>query len=277
LAIPRLALALWAALLLCALLGARRAEAQSCHAPILTRQDELHAWRATAGFLAASYDHGGAQRGNYQGLYAGLAYRHPRVGVSALVPAYRLDRGGEVELGLGDATLSVSGTLLRARDDALTFGVELPTMVPTGSASRSLGMGHVMLMPALWLAFERPPFALRVEAGYGRGLGDATEHGEHGAHEHGERVRPSPIVNPMNRSEFEHALSMVLGVQRHLFVHARWFGAVPIADDLGILRQIVGAGATLRFHAAEVSAELQVPLAGNAFDVKGLLQVSALF
>jgi hypothetical protein len=257
----------------CSWLDSAAVQAQGCHTPAIGTDDARKAFRAVAGVLVASYDHGPGARGDYEGLYTELRYRQPWFAVGATLPAYRLARSGhEVALGLGDLTLTVSGTALRALHDELTVGVELPVMVPTGDQARSLGMGHVMLMPHAWLALDLEPFALRAELGYGRALG-ASAGGEHAGHMHDEL--PTPIVNPMNRSEFEHALSLLLGLQRYVFAHVRWLGAVPIGH--GSPRQILGGGLTLRFEWVDVTAELAVPVLGNPFDIKGLLQSTVRF
>jgi hypothetical protein len=60
-------------------------------------------------------------------------------------------------------------------------------------------------------------------------------------------------------------------------VHARWFGAVPIADDQGVVREILAAGATARMDAFDVTLEGQRPVAGDPFDYKLVLQLGASF
>lgn len=266
-----------------ALLATGRVEAQGCHAPSFTHHHEaMHPFHASLGLLAGFYDHGAERRGEYQGLYAEAAYRHPWFAASVLLPAYRLTRADDTDYGLGDLLLTASGTLLSARDGDLQLGVQLPVMLPTGDEGRSLGMGHVMPMPAVWFALSLPPFALRAELGYGRALGREhreDEHAGHDAEEHAaaSAAQPTPIVNPMNRSELEHAVTLVLGLQKHLRVHARWIGALPIADDDGIVRQIVGGGASIAMHPLDFTSELQVPVAGNPFDVRLLLQLAAMF
>lgn len=261
------------------LLTARPAEAQSCHALELTEPDE-RPFRTTLGLQVASYDTG-REQGDYQGLYAGVSYQRPWFGAEVVLPAYRLTRKSGTHVGLGDLVVTARASALRLRDGAIELGVALPVMVPTGSASSQLGMGHVMLMPALWFSLDLAPFALRAQAGYGRALGGdehANHTGEQGGHHGHEVAVPAglfPLVNPMNRSELEHGLALGLRVQRHIGVHARWFGALPLGE--GALRQVVGAGATAELDPVELLVEVQVPAAGDPFQAKLITQVALAF
>jgi len=262
---------LFAFALLAALLAEpSRGQAQACH-PVEFRKPDQARFRSTLGFLAAGYG-SGDDAGDYQGLYAGVGYRADWFGGELLLPAYRLSRSTGDTYGLGDLVLTARGTAIRARSDAITAGVELPVMLPTGDEKQSLGMGRVMPMPGLWFSFARAPFVVRAQAGYGHMIGSTpSEHHQHGTT--GTEPERHPIVNPMNRSEFEHALTLGLGLARTLSVHARWFGAVPVADESGVLREILAAGATASFAAFDVTTELQVPVAGDPFDYKVVIQL----
>ena len=245
-----------------------RGAAQTCH-PLAVEHAPAR-FRATAGLQFASYDVAG-ERGDYQGVYAGVAYRHRWFGLEAVLPAYRLGREGATEYGLGDVIVTARGTALSLREGAISLGLELPVMAPTGSADRQLGMGHAMIMPALWFALAQEPFALRAQFGYGRVLGEIEDHSHHG----GPGVGRTPLVNPMNQEELEHALALSLGVQRYIAVQARWFGAVPIGD--GVTRQVIGAGAIARLDPFELLVEVQVPAAGDPFVAKLVTQLALLF
>lgn len=248
------------------------AEAQSCHTIALDRPSR-EPFLATVGLLYADFDTD-TEAGNYEGLYASFRYQHPWFGAEVLLPAYRLDAGSGVELGVGDMVLTARGTALRLWDGEIALGVELPVMVPTGDEDRQLGMGHVMLMPGAWFSLSLAPFVLQAEVGYGRMLGSESAHQHH--HHGGSRVG-SPLVNPMNRSELEHVLTLGLGLRRDLVVHARWFGAVPIDDEMGLTRQVLAGGATATVDRFAVTAEVQVPVKGSPFDVKLVTQLGVRF
>lgn len=260
----------------------KRVLAQACHAPDLRdRHDRSAPFRATVAALAATYERDGYQ-GNYQGLYSTFAYRAPWYGAELLLPAYRLDRREGTEYGLGDLMVTLRGNVLRARGGDLVLGVELPLMLPTGDAQRELGMGHVMPMPDVYFALHAHPLVLRAQAGYGRMIGKHEQSASGAAHQHHAAASQhmdmrSPTVNPMNESEFEHALLLGLGLRRDLSVHLRWWGAVPVADSMGVLRQALAGGATASLGRFDVTLELQRTLTGGAFDWKTALQLGALF
>lgn len=254
------------------------ARAQTCHGPDLDRQPE-RPFRAALATLAATYDVNGHQ-GNYEGVLASFAYRADWYGAEVLLPAYRLDRAQGVEYGIGDLMVTLRGTFLRAAGGKLTAGVELPVMLPTGDEARDLGMGRVMLMPDAYLALHWSALLLRAQAGYGYMFGDMYMPPGHYRHHHGSHgplIMSSPLVNPMNMSEFEHALLVGLSLPRDFSVHARWWGAVPIASEMGVLREAVALGATAALARFDVTLELQRTLTGDAFEWKPLLQLGAVF
>jgi hypothetical protein len=257
---------------LMSLFAVGKACAQHCHAPLTVDAGD-YTYRTYAGFLAASFGDGD-DAGNYQGVYAGFVYHHPWWGAELRIPAYRLKRPALSDTyGVGDLLVSVSGTVLRLRRDKIRLGIELPVMLPTGDEDRDLGMGHPMLMPDAWLTLDFEPFVLRAQVGYGRVLGSepVSHH-----HEAGEVMR-SPLVNPMNRSELEHALIASLGLRRKTSIHVGWLGAVPIDDATGVTRQILTVGAAARLDPVELSFELQRPVAGDPFSLRGVLELTATF
>lgn len=264
------------ALLIGATLSAgSRAAAQTCHS-ITFRELDKAPFRADLGLSTADYGSGDEDGGgNYQGLYGSFRYASRWVGAALLLPSYRLANPQGDSYGLGDMVLALRATALALRQDELTMGVELPLMLPTGNEARGLGMGHVMPMPALWLAYVRAPFSLRLQLGYGWAIGASRELEPH--HHGGGGVARHPPVNPMNRSELEHALTLGLGLSRSLSVHLRWFGAVPIDDPGGVVRQVLAGGMTATVEALDLTFELQRPVAGDAFDYKVLLQLGVSF
>lgn len=255
----------------------RDAEAQACHGPQLELPKRDLPFRASLAALAANYDVNG-YAGNYQGLWATFAYRGDWYGAELMLPAYRLDRMQGVEYGLGDLMVTLRGTLYRAWNGDLAVGLELPVMVPTGDADRELGMGHVMLMPDAYVAVNVRPLVLRAQLGYGQMIG--MMHMPASGHHHGGSApmkMRSPLVNPMNESELEHALLVGLQLPLDFTLHARWWGAVPVAYDMGVLRQAVAAGATATLSRFDLTLELQRTITGDAFAWKPLLQLGVVF
>lgn len=254
------------------------AHAQACHGPDLDVHEEREQpFRATVAASVATYDVQG-YAGNYEGLYASLAYRTPGYGAEVLLPSYRLDRMQGIEYGLGDMIITLRGTFIHAHEGNIALGVELPLMVPTGDATRDLGMGRVMPMPNVHFTMVMRSFWLRAQLGYGKMIGGTRS--TQGAQHHGgggSMKMRSPLVNPMNMSEFEHALLVGFDVQRYTSAHARWWGAVPVADDMGVLRQAVAAGFSIKLSRFDLTIELQRTISGDAFEWKPLLQLGATF
>jgi hypothetical protein len=232
---------------------------QSCHMPNLG---------ARAADLLATY-RAPNDAGEYQGYFASAAYTHPWFFAELHLPYYRLVRDGSVERGPGDVGLDLRGTLWRPAPE-LALGLELAGTFPSGDADRGLGMGHVMLMPGAWLGWERGSVRVLAQLAYGRMLGDA-------APSHHDHSGPVPLVNPMNRSELEHAFSVSYAFAEHLFAGGRLLGAVPVAYRNGSAREIAGLALGARFAPLEVGVELQFPLLGAPFTARTALTVAAIF
>jgi hypothetical protein len=258
-----------ACLIACIVYGsAGPARAQSCHMPELGARaaDRL---RVAGRALFATYRAPQAA-GEYQGYFLSAAYAHPWFFVELQLPYYRLVRDGSVELGVGDVAGAVRATVWRPLPD-LGLGLELAASAPSGEAGRGLGMGHVMLMPGVWLGWERAAVRVFAQLGYGRMLGDAAPtHHHHGG-------GPVPLVNPMNPSEVEHAFAVTFAFTEHLYAGGRLFGAVPVANRSGVAREVAGLALGVRFAPLEVGAELQFPLVGTPFTARTALTVAAVF
>ena len=126
-------------------------------------------------------------------------------------------------------------------------------------------MGHVMLMAGAFARVIEPAFALDVQLAYGRALGMA------GGHTHG----PQPIVQPMNRSELEHALALRLTLSSWLGGLARVAGAIPISDAHGAAREALGLGLDFVFAPFDLALEQELPLVGDPFRSRTLLRLGA--
>jgi hypothetical protein len=205
--------------------------------------------------------------GEYQGYGAAASYTHRWFHAEAALLGYRIVRNGLADHGPGDLALGARGTLYQ--DKAHSFGLELLTTAPTGDADLGLGMGHAMLMPGLWGAYQHERVRLMVQVAYGRALGEAGKHAEHSP--------TGPLVNPMNRSELEHALTLSYQFGEHLFAGGRLLGAVPVAAANGVAREVAAFGIGASVAPVQVELELQLPLVGAPFDTRTMLSVAALF
>lgn len=236
---------------------------QACHTPSLRGEDDV-SLRASVGASFASYANPRG-RGDFQSVHALFAFSHPWFFVDASLPFYRLTRDGTTARGLGDVAADLRLHAVRATELGITAGPELSLTLPTGDASRDLGMGHSMLMPGAFVRLDVAQLTVVVQLAYGVAL----SHGAHAMH-----GGAAPIVNPMNRSEIEHALGVAYAVHEVVRVTARVLGAVPVAVSDGAAREVAAAGVQLVWRAFDLSIEQHVPFVGSPFSSKTLLALS---
>jgi hypothetical protein len=243
-----------------ALLALPRASvAQVCHAPEVAAAPapERHGWVEVRG-EAATVD--AMIAGHYEGVTLAGGWRWDRATVSVAVPSYRIESDVRTTAGLGDASVDATATLLRR--DAIDAGVGLGLALPTGDREAGLGMGHAMIVPALWTRARAGRVSLESSVLVGHMLGD-DPHFHHHA--------PGITVNPM--SPVEAGATLELGVA----VAPRWTPNVSAAigvplDDGGTTRAVVGAG--LRWDVARrwhVDGEILAPVVGDPFTVRATI------
>ncbi len=203
------------------------------------------------------------QAGAYQAIAPTLAWSRGRYSLRAVVPAYHIERYGYEDTGLGDVILS--GHVQLAHGHAWALGVIAAVGVPTGNAGDGLGMGHLMVMPSLFVAVQRGRAAITVHAGLGKSLADADDHAGH----------RSSIVSPMNPFEVGTALRVSLGVTPRLALQAAAGLAVPFGD--GVTRSTASAGTRYRVGATDVGFELHLPIAGDPFRARLVADVAHRF
>lgn len=255
-------------------LASAHASAQSCHAVPYGHHEELR-FDTTVGVVAAEFNNA-ASSGHYQGLSLGAAMQHRWVTLAALLTGYRLTQSGTKDVGVGDLLAAARVPLLRAKDDASRFGVALAATLPTGSERDGLGMGHLMLMPGLFASLQTEHWQLLVDVAYGRALdgsssgssGDAS--GAHAGHGGSAARMPMPVVNPMNRSELEHAFELVYRVTTEVGLLSRMFGAVPVFDASGGTREALAVGVKGEWTMLTAATEIQIPIVGDPFRFRSI-------
>jgi hypothetical protein len=255
-------------LLLVLPLRAAPVRAQSCHGGGSLRDTADAALRVEASALAASYGNA-SYVGEYQGGALVLRLRYGRFNAHAGLAGYRITRNGLAARGLGDVPVGLGVTAYRVEEQhglLLELGPALDATLPAGQAERGLGMGHVMLMPGAFLRLSQHALSVRLLLAYGRALA----HGTHG-HVHG----PSPLVNPMNRSEVEHAFALRYQLVPLFALAAGVAGAVPVADRGGAAREAITLGGELLLGAFDVALEQELPLVGDPFRARTVLRVGA--
>jgi len=203
--------------------------------------------------------------GSYQSIAPTVAWMHGWFGANATLGLYHLDENGRGTYGMGDAMLGAHAAVIR-RGEA-EAGVALHVMLPTGSEVDNLGMGHVMVMPALWGAWQGGRLGASASAGYARAL--TSLDGAH--HDHG----PTPLVDPMNLQELTWSVAADVEVGHHVRLGGRAQGGVPIGD--GRTRVISGGRVAWGMARVSTAFELQVGLAGDPFTVRGVLETALRF
>ncbi len=198
--------------------------------------------------------------GDYQGLTPSLAWSRARLAASANTGLYRLTENGRVVHGVGDLVVTGQVTLIQ-RSGAM-LGLVMPISLPTGDHVTGLGMGHVMLMPAVWGATTLGSLDLGASVGYGRALGDTGATHDHGVW---------PLVDPMNMQEITWTATAELPLGRAIRVGARMNGGVPL-DDVGHDRVVGGLRTSWTEGRVETRFELQAGLVGDPFSFRGLLE-----
>jgi len=245
-----------------ALATARSASAQHHHgSPGAEAERPL---RAGITAIAARFDTM-LYSGDYQGLGMSVEWRRPQGGARIAMPLYRLQENGATHHGPGD--LVIGGDVTALASPRWRTGVALATSMPTGDAQVSLGMGHAMLMPALWVAASGPRARCALSLGYSRTIGG------HAGHDHG----PRPLVEPMNAAELTGELrGEVEPWPVPVRATARVGGGVPVGVD-GTTRAFGAVGASWHRPRFETGAEIQVGLAGDPFTVRGLVETAMRF
>jgi hypothetical protein len=213
---------------------------------------------------AASYDNT-IYVGAYQAVTPSLGWAHGRFGASAAIGLYHVNENGRSVYGVGDAMLGAH-VLVVAREHLLA-GAALHAMLPTGSEPDSLGMGHVMLMPAAWASWRTAPWTVSATAGYSRGLTEMSGT----VHVHG----AGPLVDPMNLQELTWSASADLDLGHGLVVGGRTTGAAPIG--MGRTRAIGGGRVAWGTPRITTGLELQLGLVGDPFTVRGVVDTALRF
>ena len=253
-------------LVTCLVVASRAAaHAEHEHGPLPTSGEPASesAYVAGIALVAATYETM-LYAGDYEGAVPAFRWSHGRFGASASVPLYRLVRNGRTTYGPGDASLH--GQVMIAGDRSLAFGAVLGLGLPTGKTRVGLGMGHAMAMPALFVSAELARVRLAGSAGYGHALGGAHAHDEHGGW---------PLVDPMTESELTFSASGDVALVDTWRAGARITGAIPTDDAPA--RAIAAARTAWGHGRFETALELQAGLAGDPFQLRGVVETAVRF
>lgn len=204
--------------------------------------------------------------GDYAGVSLGVDVAFRRGWARAALGGYRLNRNGAVVWGIGDLLTEGGWAVIERLDLAqLRLGIAFGLTLPTGDKDRSLGMGHAMAMPRLWARARVGMADLAATLGYGRALpGGASGHAGHGA-------GGGPIVDPMGSSEAMGGFNALLAIADYIGASARASFGLPLPNQVGTRRLIVGGGARLGVGRAVLDAHVDMPVVGSPFEGRFVL------
>jgi hypothetical protein len=228
------------------------------HHPVET----VASFGAAVGLVAARYDTE-VYAGDYQGVLPTVSWMRGRFGATAGVGAYRLVENGLTRYGISDVVLSGQATLAEGR--GAICGLALAVSLPTGDDVTGFGMGHVMVMPAVWASGAMGRVRVGGSVGYARAIGGEADH-DHGSW---------PLVDPMNLQELTWTANAYLPLARALQAGVKMSGGVPIGD--GRNRVSGGVRAIWTQGHVETAFEVQAGFAGDPFILRGLLESAVHF
>jgi hypothetical protein len=207
----------------------------------------------------------GAVRGGWDGAVLGVAWRSSRIGARATMPFYIVDAGTYSTEGLGDAFVETQvAAIARA---PIAAGVGLGMSLPSGDATEGRGMGHVMVMPGLWVATRRGRVDASMVASLAHAIGSDGQHVHHHA---------TVNVNPMSPVEVAATARFAVRATRGLSPRVGSSIALPIDSDSDARASML-VGLAWRRRAWQVAADLELPVLGNAFDARATMQIARWF
>lgn len=221
-----------------------------------------HPFAASLSLVGASFDTT-YYTGNYEGAVPSFGWDHGRFGVIASEGFYRVEKNGGIFYGPGDAMVHGQARLLR--HGGVDAGCILGVSAPTGNEQHGMGMGHVMLMPALFGTWSLDRVRVAASAGYDRAIG-AGDHADHGM---------GPLVSPMLASEISWSAGADVLLAPSFSAGARTAGGIPTGT--GDTRAIVAARAAWSAHSMQTAFELQAGVAGDPFTLRGVVSTALSF
>ena len=218
-----------------------------------------HVFGAGVAVVAASFDTM-LYAGNYEGVLPSVQWSRSRYGVAATIGAYRIDENGAQYYALGDAM--VHGRFAITRN----IGALLGASAPTGDSLHGTGMGHWMVMPALYAVAAHDRFSANATLGFSRALDGNTDH-DHGAW---------PIVEPMLMSEVSWSAGGDVALGHAATVGVRFAGGIP-AGAPGDTRAQAGLRGAWHRSQFDTAVEIQAGLVGDPFTVRGVVSTALSF
>jgi len=218
--------------------------------------------QAGVSILAAHFD-STFYAGDYEGVVPAVAWWYGRTSVAVSMAMYSLEANGLRRSGVGD--VMAMGQLRLVGGAERHAGIALGVTAPTGAERDGLGMGHVMVMPAVFGAWTAGRITYGTSFGYGRAWQEL-------GHVHG----MWPLVEPMNMSELTWSGSGRVELGHHVETAAHVSGAIPVGAE-GVSRLIGGVGAAWSHDAVSTGLELQMGFVGDPFVVRAIAETAVRF
>ena len=247
----------------CLALASSTAYAQHHHGMETQPEAESDAFGAGIALIAATYDTT-SYSGNYEGVLPSVRWSRPRFSAGVAAGFYRLEKNGAEMYGQGD--LTVHGQAMVVGDAHMSAGVVAGVTAPIANSQRGMGMGHVMLMPALYGAYALDRFELVATAGYSRAIGGDMDH-DHG---------PWPLVEPMLMSELSWSAGGDVRATHDVRVGGRMSGGIAVGGP-GDTRVVGAVHVGWRRGRVDTGAEVQAGLAGDPFNLRGVVSTALSF
>ncbi len=228
---------------------------------------DASSYTASVSLLAATFSPSLAENmfygGSYQGVIAGGGWAMGPYAAGASWAYYRIIRNGIEYYGIGD--FIVHGQVAWITRPDMQAGVALAASVPTGDDTFGFGMGHSMVMPAGYAAWHVRRLVLAASFGYSRALASVAH------------VHDKVLVEPMNMQELTWSASGDIAVGAGMRAGVRASGGVPIASPDGSDRVIGAARVAWGSGRVDTAAELQAGLAGDPFNIRGVVSTALRF
>jgi len=229
--------------------------------------DVAEPFAATVSLVAASFDTM-LYLGNYQGVLPSARWGNSWFSAAISGAAYRIERNGATYYGPGDIGVHTAARLVHtsAHSSSIDAGVAFAATGPTGAGQAGPGMGHLMLMPAVFGGWSMSRVHLGGSIGYSRALGGGGSHADHGS---------GPLVSPMLPSEISWSAGADVRVVSRVTAGARGSGGIPVGS--GNARVVVGGRVAWQASRVESAFELQAGVAGDPFTVRGVVSTALSF
>jgi hypothetical protein len=244
------------------------AQAQTCHEmPVSLGTTHASSHDAQQVSLLLRNEFRAVVGGALVGTTPQVGYQRGRWAAQVGLPMYRT-AVGPAALGIGDLSVEASSNVWRNQRWATALAVVVTA--PTGDSSKSMGMGHWMVMSSAALSVRTGAVTATAMVGAGKSVGAA----ESSHHHHS--TTGFPLVNPMNQFEANAMLRLSMATGSAVRPEAMASVALPL-DDMGVTRSVVGLGFDFNQGPWRLHPSVQVGVVGKPFYARTTFDVGYAF